>query len=61
MVVLAQRLSAPPKVLAACAALRPAYVGFRYPDIDDPVDVTEAAELVRFAEVVVAWAPQQIS
>lgn len=63
---LAEMVTAPPEVVAACRRLNPHYAGSRYPDAAngnpaDNYDEALARELLANAERVMAWCLEQLS
>lgn len=61
LVSLASEAKAPDILREKCESLTPAYVAYRYPDVENPITPPEAEMLVKIAAEVVAWARRQLS
>ena len=61
LAVLADKAGAPKDLRERSGVLSRAYVAARYPDVDEPADMEEAAALVQTAEEVVAWVRRHLS
>ena len=60
LMILAREVSAPPRILKLAAAVTPAYVGTRYPDVGGKISRKSAESTVEAARRICRWVRRQM-
>jgi len=60
LTMLAREVAAPPRILKMAAAVTPAYVGARYPDVGGDITRKSAESTVEAARRIVRWVRRQM-
>ena len=60
LVLIAQSINAPEKVITACAEINPHYTSTRYPDVKEVHDFQLVQALLKHCKEVLSWAEHQL-